>query len=64
MMPTTPLRIGDNKAAKYGQPPRFGAHTKETLREIGYSEEKIQDLIDRGIVYADGEGELPEGVIM
>ncbi len=64
MMPSTPLRFGDNEPATYTEAVKFGAHTKETLREIGYDEEKIADLIARGIVYADGEGEKPAAVII
>ncbi len=64
MLPTTPLRFGDNKPATYGQPERFGASTKEVLRMIGYSDEKIDELIKTGKVYADGEGEKPAAVIM
>ncbi len=63
MMPSTPLRFGDNEPATYTEAVKFGADTKETLRELGYGEEKIRELIDKGIVYADGEGEKPEAVI-
>lgn len=64
MMPATPVHFGDNKSARYEQPEKFGSYTKEALRMIGYDEEKIADLIARGIVYADGEGEKPAAVIM
>lgn len=64
MMPATPLRFGDNKAARYEQPDRFGTHTKEMLRTLGYSDEKIKEFIDKKVVYADGEGPKPDAVIM
>lgn len=64
MMPATPLRFGDNKAARYEQPGNFGADTKEVLRTVGYSEKEIKNLIEKKIVYADGEGPKPEAVIM
>lgn len=64
MMPSSPLRFGDNKAARYEQPEKFGASTKETLKMVGYTDEQIQNLIKEGVVYADGEGEKPAAVIM
>lgn len=64
MMPATPLRIGDDKAARYEQPEKFGSDTKQVLKDIGYSEDEIKALIDKKVVYADGEGEKPDAVIM
>lgn len=52
MMPSTPVKIGDNTAAKYGQGEELGASTKEILRSLGYTEDVIEDWCDKGIVYA------------
>lgn len=64
MMPATPLRFGDNKAAHYEEPEKFGTSTKAVLRELGYSEEKIRELVEKKVVYADGEGPKPSAVII
>lgn len=52
LMPSTPIRFGDNKAAKYGQGEELGASTKDILKMVGYDDNTIQDWCDRGIVYA------------
>lgn len=50
MHPTTPVRIGDNKPAPVLYGPKFGEHTVEIMKELGYTEEQIKDYADRDIV--------------
>lgn len=52
MMPSSPLRFGDNKAARYGQGEELGTSTKDIMKMVGYNEDAIKDLCERGIVYA------------
>ena len=52
MMPATPLRFGDEEPAKIGLGPELGENTVEVMRMLGYTEEQIQDYIDRKIVIA------------
>lgn len=52
MMPSSPIRFGDNKAAVYGQGEEFGASTREIMKKIGYDDDTIEDWINRGIIHA------------
>ena len=45
-----PLRVDGARLAMNAAPPALGEHTEAVLREVGYSAEAIQSLIDRGIV--------------
>jgi len=47
-----PLSIDGDRALHPGPPPLVGQHTGEVLREAGYSDEEIADLVAGGIVRA------------
>jgi crotonobetainyl-CoA:carnitine CoA-transferase CaiB-like acyl-CoA transferase len=49
----SPLVINASRAHRGGPAPRRGEHTVELLRELGYSEEEMMKLRDRGAVYWD-----------
>jgi crotonobetainyl-CoA:carnitine CoA-transferase CaiB-like acyl-CoA transferase len=49
-MPNTPVQIGENAGVPCGPAPLLGEHTKEVLGEIGYSEEKIQSLLEAKVI--------------
>lgn len=49
------LKFMDDTPCEDGPAPRLGQHTVELMRESGYTEEEIQDMIQRKIVVADGE---------
>jgi len=52
-MPTTPLRIGDDEPAEFHAGPQLGSFTTELMRRLGYTNEQIQQYIDRKIVIAE-----------
>ena len=45
-----PIRINDKLCPIYKGAPLLGQNSRDILAEIGYSEENIQDLIDKEIV--------------
>ena len=51
MIPMPPVMFGDKHELEVRYPyPRVGEHSAEILREIGFSDEKIQEMIDRKAV--------------
>ena len=48
-----PVRLGDTRGATLRPPPRFAQHTQEILKEAGYTEEMIKDLIAEGAVVVE-----------
>ena len=47
MVPASPIRYGDDEPYYYGNTPKIGQHSIEILREIGYSDEKINEMLQR-----------------
>jgi crotonobetainyl-CoA:carnitine CoA-transferase CaiB-like acyl-CoA transferase len=45
---TSPLEIDGVKKIKPGMAPKVGAHTREVLRSLDYSDQEIADLLHRG----------------
>ncbi len=45
-----PIRFSDTQAPDAGPPPMLGQHTREVLREVGYTDGDIADLHRRGII--------------
>jgi len=43
-----PVTFTDTPAAIGSGPPRSGAHTREVLREVGYSDDEIDSLLESG----------------
>jgi CoA:oxalate CoA-transferase len=45
-----PLTLVENPGQIKSPAPRLGEHTRDVLRELGYSDSKIHELIDKGVV--------------
>jgi formyl-CoA transferase len=50
----SPLQVSGTEKVKPGASPELGEHTREVLAALGYTEEGIRDLLDRGVA-AEGE---------
>jgi crotonobetainyl-CoA:carnitine CoA-transferase CaiB-like acyl-CoA transferase len=48
-----PIKLSDNPGEIRRHPPNLGEHSVEVLREMGVSEQKINELIDTGVLYID-----------
>ena len=46
----TPLRLHGTKPTLKRQPPKLGEHNLEVLTELGYSQDQIEKLIEKGIL--------------
>jgi crotonobetainyl-CoA:carnitine CoA-transferase CaiB-like acyl-CoA transferase len=46
----SPLQVDDERLAHRLPPPRLGEHSAEVLRELGYAQDDIDALVQRGIV--------------
>ena len=56
-MPACPVKFGELDPGEQKLAPRVGEHTVEILKEHGYSEMEIRDLMDKGIAAkTDGNG--------
>src|SRR5262249_39059129 len=51
-VPALPLEFGDarERPGLERQPPRVGEHTREVLREAGFSAEAIREMMEAGVV--------------
>lgn len=59
--PSLPCDVGDNAPLEYVPGPKLAADSVALLKSIGYSEEKIQSMIDRGVT-RDGSQEQLKSV--
>ena len=44
-----PIKLSESKAEIHKAPPKLGEHTKEILKELGYTDE-IEDMAEKGII--------------
>jgi crotonobetainyl-CoA:carnitine CoA-transferase CaiB-like acyl-CoA transferase len=51
----TLIDFSESPTGPYSPPPLVGEHSRRILERIGYADEEIDDLIERGIVYEPGE---------
>lgn len=52
MLPASPLQFGDNTPIENHCAPAIGEQSIEIMKELGYSDEKINDLLDRKVSVA------------
>ena len=50
-----PIRLHDTPSSLRIPPAELGKHSKEVLRELGYTEEEISDLVNQGVVQVTSE---------
>ncbi len=48
-LPTCPISFENAEIEDFHLAPHLGAHTREILTSLGYSQEEIQSMIDRGV---------------
>ena len=51
------VQLSDTPGQRKGPAPRLGQHSVEIMRELGYSEKRIEDLIERRVVFRDAVAE-------
>jgi crotonobetainyl-CoA:carnitine CoA-transferase CaiB-like acyl-CoA transferase len=51
-----PLKLSATPGRVGRRPPRFGEHTAEVLREVGYGDAAIAELEAKGVAYQAGQG--------
>lgn len=52
MIPTTPLKFGDEHPAAYQPGPELGENTVEVMQMLGYPDNVIRDYIEKGVFIA------------
>ena len=50
---TVPVRLSSQGMPIIGDPPGFAEHNREVLSSLGYSEEEIAGLSERGILFGE-----------
>jgi crotonobetainyl-CoA:carnitine CoA-transferase CaiB-like acyl-CoA transferase len=45
-----PGHLSETPAALYRHPPRLGEHSEEVLRDVGYSDAEIEDLLQNSVI--------------
>lgn len=53
-LPKIPLRMDDHDFGLRMEPPQVGQHSREVLREVGFSYEEIEGFIQKGVVVCGG----------
>ena len=48
ILPTCPVRLGSQGAIKLGKPMLYGEHNEAVLKSLGYSDEQIKQMIEKG----------------
>ncbi len=61
-LPALPLSIANDRLPIYLDPPKIGAHSREILLSLGYSETDVETLLDRGVIEQDGAKQPSETV--
>ncbi len=56
--PSLPCDVGDNAPLEFVPGPKLAEHSVELLKSIGYSDEKINSLIERGVTRDGSNGKL------
>lgn len=51
-----PISVNGKRLSHRGPPPELGEHSLEVLREAGYGETEIAELVDRGVVHRAPDG--------
>ncbi|AGA56632.1 putative acyl-CoA transferase/carnitine dehydratase [Thermobacillus composti KWC4] len=52
----TPIRYSEREVKVRSSPPLLGQHTRDILRELGYSDEEVANLAGRGVVLESPAG--------
>src|SRR5215469_9720306 len=61
LLPRLPIGFSLTPAAIQGPPPVVGQHTRAVLREAGYVDAEIEDLIHSGVCEAALDSQIPAG---
>ena len=48
ILPTCPVRLGSQGAIKLGKPMQYGENNEEVMASLGYSDEQIRELFEKG----------------